>query len=287
MSDSKAEYNWGDLDVQQLEGFASEMTEWSSKGDIFLTASEEFPTLQQHREQVEQIQRRGSLIVSQAQQHSQILVANLFKGLKVGCEKPIFPPLITAPKAYRFKDIYSSRKDQLIRECKEQERKLREFHSRPMPDFRQVHQRQANKAVVHRITCPTTPNVLKNSREMEEKRRLRVLQLQKEREEKCKMQRKQFPKAKPIPQSSRQPLKPSNRPSSVSQLRVKVEPFNLSAELRVQQRRLFNVQNSKVQESKRRELEEQRQRAEREAYQKQRQLTMFRARPNPFALSAR
>jgi len=83
--------------------------------------------------------------------------------------------------------------------------------------------------------------------------------------------------------NSRQPLKPSNRPSGVSQVKVKVEPFNLSAESRVQQRRLFNVQNTKAQESKRREMEEQRQRAEREAYQKQRQLTMFRARPNPFS----
>ncbi|XP_016954770.1 capping protein inhibiting regulator of actin dynamics [Drosophila biarmipes] len=279
MSDSKMENNWGDLGVQQLDGFASEMSE----EDIFHTASEEFPGLQQRREQVEQILRRGSQILSQAQRNSKVLVENMLKNLKIGCEKPIFPPQVMAPKAYCFKDIYSSRKDRLIRECKEQERKLREFHSRPMPDFRHAHERQASKVVVHRITCPITPNVLKNSREMEARRRLKVEQLQKEREEESKLYRKQFLRAKPIPQSSRQPLKPSNRPSGVSQAKVKVEPFNLSAESRVQQRRLFNVQNSKAQESKRREQEEQRQRAEREAYQKQRQLTMFRARPSPFS----
>ncbi|XP_017075190.2 targeting protein for Xklp2 homolog [Drosophila eugracilis] len=287
MSDLKMEYNWSDLGMQQLDGFASERSEWSSHGQIFHSAIDELSSIQLHREQVEQIQRRGSLIVSQAQQHSQALVASLSKTYKIHSEKPRFPPQITAPKAYHFKDIYSSRKDQLIRECKEQERKQREFRSRPMPDFRQVHQRLFIKHAVHRVTVPMTPNVLKNSWDMEEKRRLRVEQLRKEREEELKLHKKQFPKAKPIPQSSRQPLKPSNRVSGVSQVKAKVEPFNLSAELRVQQRRLFNVQNSKVQDAKRRELEEQRQRAEREAYQKQRQLTIFRARPNPHPHTAR
>ncbi|XP_032578848.1 uncharacterized protein LOC6613124 [Drosophila sechellia] len=268
MSDSKAEYNWGDLGVEPMESFASGICE-------------EFPRLQQHREQVEQLQRR------QAKEHSQILVSNLFKNMKISCEKPTFPPQVSAPKAYRFKEIYSSRKDQLIRECEEQERKQREFHSRPMPDFRQAHSRQSSKVVVHRITCPTTPNVLKNSREMEKKRRLRVEQLQRERELECQRHKMQAPRAKPIPQSSRQPLKSSNRPSAVPSAKVKVEPFNLSAESRVQQRRIFNIQTSKAQEARRRELEDQRQRAEREAYQKLRQRTTFRARPNPFSQTAR
>ncbi|KMY87700.1 uncharacterized protein LOC6730739 [Drosophila simulans] len=274
MSDSKAEYNWGDLGVEPMESFASGICE-------------EFPRLQQHREQVEQLQRRGRQIVSQAKEHSQILVSNLLKNMKISCEKPTFPPQVSAPKAYRFKEIYSSRKDQLIRECEEQERKQREFHSRPMPDFRQAHSRQSSKVVVHRITCPTTPNVLKNSREMEEKRRLRVEQLQRERELECQRHKMQTLRAKPVPQSSRQPLKSSNRPSAVPSAKVKVEPFNLSAESRVQQRRIFNIQTSKAQEARRRELEDQRQRAEREAYQKLRQRTTFRARPNPFSQTAR
>lgn len=85
MSDSKAEYNWGDLGVESMESFASAI-------------SEEFPRLQQHREQVEQLQRRGRQIVSQAQQHSQVLVSNLFKNMKISCEKPTFPPQVSAPK---------------------------------------------------------------------------------------------------------------------------------------------------------------------------------------------
>ncbi|EDW54023.1 GM18351 [Drosophila sechellia] len=258
MSDSKAEYNWGDLGVEPMESFASGICE-------------EFPRLQQHREQVEQLQRR------QAKEHSQILVSNLFKNMKISCEKPTF----------HRRCRLQSRKDQLIRECEEQERKQREFHSRPMPDFRQAHSRQSSKVVVHRITCPTTPNVLKNSREMEKKRRLRVEQLQRERELECQRHKMQAPRAKPIPQSSRQPLKSSNRPSAVPSAKVKVEPFNLSAESRVQQRRIFNIQTSKAQEARRRELEDQRQRAEREAYQKLRQRTTFRARPNPFSQTAR
>ncbi|EDV57496.2 uncharacterized protein LOC6542180 [Drosophila erecta] len=264
MSDSKAEYNSGDLGVEPMDSFASQICA-------------HFPSLQQHRKQ----------IVSQAQQHSQMLVANLYRNKKISCEKPAFPPQVCAPKAYRFKDIYSSRKDRLLRECQEQERKQREFHSRPMPDFRQVHERQASRVVVHRVTCPMTPNVLRNSREMEEKRRLRVEQLQREREQQWQLHRMQAPRAKPIPLSSRQPLLSSNRPAAVQPLKLKFEPFNLTAELRVQQRRIFNIQTSKLQETRRRELEDLRQRAEREAYQKQRQRTMFRARPNPFSQTAR
>ncbi|XP_017047335.1 targeting protein for Xklp2 [Drosophila ficusphila] len=287
MSASKLEYDWDDLGVRHLDDFASGIPEWSAGDEVFTTAVEELSSLQVHREKVEQIQRRGSLIVSQAQQHSQALVEKLMKDMNLGREKPILPPQKATPKAYSFKDIYSSRKDRLIRECHEQERKMREFHSRPMPDFRQVHERQALKSAVHRITCPMTPNVLRNSLEMEKRRRQRAEQLQKEQDEQLKLQRKLMTRAKPIPQSSRQPLKAMNRPSVAPQVKVKVEPFNLSAESRVQQRRLFNVQNSKVQEAKRRELEELRQRMEQEDRRRQRQLTTFRARPNPFALTAR
>ncbi|KAH8241561.1 hypothetical protein KR026_012354, partial [Drosophila bipectinata] len=187
--------------------------------------------------------------------------------------------------AYNFMNIYSERKDQLIRQQKEQERKQREFRSRPMPDFRLVHERQAIKVVVHRVTHPVTPNVLKNSLEMEAKRRQRVEQLRKERHLEDQSDRLQAPKAKAVPQSSRRPLKPENRRSHISVL--KVEPFNLSTELRAQRRRIYNEETSRMLEARRRELEEERQRAEREAYLKQRQLTSFRAKPNPFAVPSR
>ncbi|KAH8393142.1 hypothetical protein KR200_008989 [Drosophila serrata] len=143
-----------------------------------------------------------------------VLAENVFKIEKISLMPQFFPP-----QAYRYKDIYSNRKDQLIQRCIEQERKQREFHSRPMPNFRQVHERQAMRIVEHRITMPVTPNVLRNSQEMELKRR----------------------------QKEAQPIS----------------------------------------EMKRRELEEQRRQVEREAYQRQRQFTTFRARPNPFAGTAR
>ncbi|XP_032309199.1 targeting protein for Xklp2 homolog [Drosophila ananassae] len=189
------------------------------------------------------------------------------------------------PQAYNFMGIYSERKDKLIQQQKEQERKQREFRSRPMPDFRLVHERQAIKVVVHRVTHPVTPNVLRNSQEMEAKRRKRVEQLRKERQLEDELHRRQAPKAKAIPLSSRLHLKPENHRSH--SYVVKVEPFNLSSELRVQARRLYNQKSSRMQETRRRELETERQRLEREAYLKQRQLTSFRARPNPFAVLSR
>lgn len=181
--------------------------------------------------------------------------------------------------------IYSERKDKLIQQQKQQERKQREFHSRPMPDFRLVHERQAIKMVVHRVTHPVTPNVLKNSKETEAKRRQRNEQLRKERQLEDNLHRRQAPKAKVIPLSSRRHLKQENHRSHLSV--VKVEPFNLSTELRVQARRLYNQQCSRIQETRRREQERERQSLEREAYHKQRQLTSFLARPNPFAVLLR
>ncbi|KAH8412727.1 hypothetical protein KR009_004968 [Drosophila setifemur] len=238
---------------------------------------------QEHRDLLEPIQRRGSVILSQAQQHSRVLAENLLKNTtgKVAnnlqfSKKP--------PKAYRFLEIYSDRKNQMILQRVEEERKQREFHSRPMPNFQEAHQRLAGKPPVHRITWPVTPKVLKNSLEADLRRRQRVEQLLKEREEEELL--RPMPKAKPAPQISRPPLQAENR-RNVAITLTKVEPFNLSAERRVQQRRLYNQQTTRSLEAKRQELEEQRQREEREAYLKQRKLTRFRAQPNPFAITPR
>ncbi|KAH8267488.1 hypothetical protein KR018_008071 [Drosophila ironensis] len=308
------------------------------------------------------------------------------------------------PQAYAFKDIYSKRKDTLIRMTEDQERKQRIFRSRPMPDFQEVHKREALKAKApHRVTMPVTPNVLKNSQDMELKRCQRVEQLLKERQEEIKKTsiRDVIPKARSAPPSGRPSLKPDTstkrvtpnvlknsqdmehkRPQRVEQLlrerqeqvkktsirdaipkarsappsgrpslkpdtstmrvtqnvpkksqnmelkrrqlprerqeqvkktsirdaipkarsappsnrrplnpdnsiRLKQEPFNLSADLRVQQRRLYNEKTTKAQELKRRELEELRKSKDREEFRKNRQMTTFRARPNPFSNSAR
>ncbi|XP_001355987.2 trichohyalin [Drosophila pseudoobscura] len=189
-----------------------------------------------------------------------------FKPLPQACrEKEVAKAGCHTPQAYRFKDIYEGKKKQQLRKCLEAERKQREFHSRPVPNFRQLHERQAAKPAVHRVTQPVTPNVLKNSAPAEMRRRQRLkLELESSR-----------PALKPLPSQS------------LAEPRLQIKPFNLSAEKRVQKRRLFNAQTSQKQEARRQQQEEQRLRKEREDYQKHRQLTTFRARPSPFSITPR
>ncbi|EDW25388.1 GL26567 [Drosophila persimilis] len=144
-----------------------------------------------------------------------------FKPLPQACkEKEVAKAGCHTPQAYRFKDIYEGRKKQQLRKCLEAERKQREFHSRPVPNFRQLHERQAAKPAVHRVTQPVTPNVLKNSAPAEMRRRQRLkLELESSR-----------PALKPLPSQS------------LAEPRLQIKPFNLSAEKRVQKRRLFNAQ---------------------------------------------
>ncbi|XP_033255221.1 uncharacterized protein LOC117194864 [Drosophila miranda] len=79
------------------------------------------------------------------------------------------------PQAFKEKeDIYEGKRKQQLSKCLEAERKQREFHSRPVPNFPQIHERQAAKPVVHRVTQPVTPNVLKNSAPAEMRRRQRL-----------------------------------------------------------------------------------------------------------------
>ncbi|XP_033255737.1 uncharacterized protein LOC117195206 [Drosophila miranda] len=89
-------------------------------------------------------------------------------------EKEVAKAGCHTPRVYRFKDIYEGKRKQQLSKCLEAERKQREFHSRPVPNFPQIHERQAAKPVVHRFTQPVTPNVLKNSAPAEMRRRQRL-----------------------------------------------------------------------------------------------------------------
>eukprot|EP00099_Drosophila_melanogaster_P016290 NP_569922.1 meiotic 38, isoform A [Drosophila melanogaster] len=76
-----------------------------------------------------------------------------------------------APKAYQFKDVYESKRQQAMRKRSEEESKARQFHSRPMPNFKAMHKRMNELAVIHKITVPRTPETLKHSQSNVERRR--------------------------------------------------------------------------------------------------------------------
>ncbi|XP_034100120.1 trichohyalin [Drosophila albomicans] len=233
---------------------------------------------------LEQVQRRSSIVYESAQLKAAAL-QNLLKTFDSSWLNQQPKPVAStaqqrpAPQAYGFKEIYERKKQQLLHQCLEQERTQRQFHSRPMPNFRQVHEQHANKLVVHRITHPVSPNVLKKSRQMLLKRDQKVEQFIQQRELDQRLEQQLRPRTKPVPKSRPAPLKPHNRPTIAQSI---MKPFRLSTELRAEQRKQFNAQSQLAQENRRRELEAQRKRAEHEEYLKQRQLATFRARPNPF-----
>lgn len=76
-----------------------------------------------------------------------------------------------APKAYQFKDVYETKRQQAMRKRSEEESKARQFHSRPMPNFKAMHKRMNELAVIHKITVPRTPETLKHSQSNVERRR--------------------------------------------------------------------------------------------------------------------
>ncbi|GBP94101.1 hypothetical protein EVAR_67053_1 [Eumeta japonica] len=57
------------------------------------------------------------------------------------------------PHAYLVKDIYRRKREEAERRRVEEERKMREFHSRPAPSFNNYATLQKRKPV-HAITCP-------------------------------------------------------------------------------------------------------------------------------------
>lgn len=223
---------------------------------------------------LEQLQRRQSIVLESAKKQVAVL-ENLLKTVKPGWVLESGQPLAgagagaAAPQAYRFKDIYEQKKQQLLQQKLNEEREQRQFHSRPMPNFRQVHQQLLNRPIVHRITCPITPNVLKRRQRVEQ-------QLQQRGTEQLQQQQRE-PRSKPFKAAS---LCTDN--SNINGSSVPCKPFRFSTELRAEQRKRFNTLTQELQENRRRQQEEQRQRLEQQQYQKLRQLATFRARPNPF-----
>lgn len=79
------------------------------------------------------------------------------------------------PHAYKILAKYRKNRYEALINRQEEERKKREFHARPMPDFQSLqYQLECKKQPIHQCSVPQTPKVLKESRENNEKRRKRV-----------------------------------------------------------------------------------------------------------------
>ncbi|XP_054730997.1 targeting protein for Xklp2 isoform X1 [Anastrepha obliqua] len=181
-------------------------------------------------------------------------------------------PAPVAPHAYQCNELYKRRKEELIRKRLDDERKKREFHSRPAPNFSACHKSLKPKKVVHAVTVPVTPAVLKKSRECDAKRKQKLEEL------------KQLhpPKFEPRPTTIlyEEPFVPKKTQTILVSC-----PFNLHSERRLQERKQYDAAMQRAMEEKLKQVEieeEERQKREELRVKELRKLTTFKARPNPF-----
>ncbi|XP_002133612.3 uncharacterized protein rush isoform X1 [Drosophila pseudoobscura] len=163
------------------------------------------------------------------------------------------------PKAYEFMNIYQHNRELAARRRTEDERKARQFHSRPMPNFPALHKRLDEIVVCHKITIPKTPETVKH------------WQIDLDRRKSKEQQQPQLNKVRrPLHLHDDQPCHP--------------RPFQLRSDQRVRERREYDAAVQVSLEKKKKEVnqDEQRKRCEEEQIKEIRKMTVFKARPNPF-----
>ncbi|XP_017006669.2 MAP7 domain-containing protein 2 [Drosophila takahashii] len=158
---------------------------------------------------------------------------------------------LATPKAYQFKALYEGKRQEAMRRRSEEDKKARQFHSRPMPNFRAMHRRMDELVVTHRITVPVTPEAVKPWHGRVHK-----------------------------DQNHQQQERQGQRPGAAGATRF--APFHLRSEQRVRDRREFDAAVQVGQDQKKKEQDEQRKRCEQEEIKEIRKMTLFKARPNPF-----
>ncbi|XP_017965192.1 trichohyalin isoform X2 [Drosophila navojoa] len=163
-----------------------------------------------------------------------------------------------APRVYECKDVYQMKREMIMRQREEEERKAREFHSKPVPNFKALHKRLADTIVTHKITVPVTPETLKHSYEH--------LQRRKRREENSKLLQQEHDNARNLRRAGL----------------AEVKPFQLRADQRVRERREYNNVVQCNLDEKKKQQDEQRKQREMEEVKELRKMTEFKARPNPF-----
>lgn len=149
---------------------------------------------------------------------------------------------VAAPKAYDYKDLYQNKREMALRQREEEERKAREFRSRPVPNFKALHKRLKDVVVVHRITVPLTPETLKHSL---------VSSARKKRREQVSKNKVREYVSNPTTQKQESEQLQADAKGCRKPL-VEVKPFQLRTDQRVRERREYNesVQNHLVQKKK-------------------------------------
>ncbi|KAM8718375.1 hypothetical protein ACLKA7_000187 [Drosophila subpalustris] len=146
--------------------------------------------------------------------------------------------IAVAPKAYTYQEVYQSRKQKALQQKAEEERKAREFHSRPVPNFKALHKHLEEMRVVHKITVPVTPETVKHSIADRERRK------RKEHQQQQQQQQQQVGAFNTKHLNTKVGSEQTNK--------LEMRPFHLRADQRVRERREYDasVQHNMAQKMK-------------------------------------
>uniref|UniRef100_A0A1A9VCG0 TPX2 C-terminal domain-containing protein n=1 Tax=Glossina austeni TaxID=7395 RepID=A0A1A9VCG0_GLOAU len=172
------------------------------------------------------------------------------------------------PEAYKALAKYKKKREEAKSRLAEEERKKRQFCSKPMPDFKTCHQKLDEQLVIHYVTVPLTPKVLKNSQEAQQKFKKKLEYLKREEDELRKFE------SRPATVLKTKPFIPEKKDFVVEQC-----PFNLNMERRLQERKLYDEALRRKQEESRKQEEDERKRLEEEFVEEFRKATLFKAQP--------
>ncbi|XP_037886801.1 targeting protein for Xklp2 homolog [Glossina fuscipes] len=172
------------------------------------------------------------------------------------------------PQAYKALAKYKKKREEAESRLAEEEQKKREFHAKPMPNFKTCHQKLDEQVVIHYVTVPLTPKVLKHSQEAQEKFKKKLENLKREEDELRKFQ------SRPATVLKTKPFIPEKSDVAVEQC-----PFNLSMERRLQERKQYDEALRRRQEERQKQEEDDRKRLEEEFVEEFRKATLFKAQP--------
>lgn len=157
----------------------------------------------------------------------------------------------------------------------DEEKRRPVFHSQPAPNFKALHSKVVAKKTTT-VTIPTTPQCLKNSNDMEARRKLKLQQIMDDKE-KAEQQAK-LVQQRPPRVLNNAPF----RPKKLEKAPVKTEPFQLTSNYRLEARKKFNEENQKRIEERKKLEEQQRKQRDIELAREMRKKATFKANPNPF-----
>ncbi|KAL9880180.1 pleckstrin homology and FYVE domain containing family member rush hour isoform 3-T4 [Glossina fuscipes fuscipes] len=233
-------FDWDDINVgnhylDHSENFFGSKHKLRSKQDGLKLHNEESEKVKlndsSHKEQDAKISTSGNEENLEVKKESAVNLVQMWTDKKkmVTASKGAIPKNTPrTPKAYKVIDYYKKKKEEAERLRAEEERSKRVFHPKPMPNFNYYHEKLEKQMVVHTITVPITPEVLKHSRSIKQRSEKKPAELK---------QKEQVPKFESRPPSvlKVKPFFPERKHTTNEQ-----RPFNLPMERRLQERKQYN-----------------------------------------------